>query len=85
MKTLEQIRKTVGNKFFSITFIKKNGDVRRLNGRLGVTKGVNGIGKKYNPSDFNYLTVYDVKNKGFRTVNVNTVHSLRYKGRELWN
>ena len=74
--------KSEGDKFFTVTFTKKNGDERVLNGRRGVQKYVNGEGMKYNPSDYELLTVYDVQAKGYRMINGDTISHLRIDGVE---
>ncbi len=73
----EKIIKLVGNKFFTISFIKKDGTLRKMNARLGVTKHLKGGKKSYNPDDFNYLTVFDLGKKQDRTVNLNTVKEVK--------
>lgn len=73
----EKIIKLVGNKFFTISFIKKDGTLRKMNARLGVTKHLKGGKKSYNPDDFNYLTVFDLAKKQYRTVNLNTVKEVK--------
>lgn len=73
----EKIIELVGNKFFTISFIKKDGTLRKMNARLGVTKHLKGGKKSYNPDDFNYLTVFDLAKKQYRTVNLNTVKEVK--------
>jgi hypothetical protein len=67
-------------KFFSVTFKKKDGTIRKLNGRLGVH-----FGKQLQQSTVKsipkYLTVYDVKGNGYRNVNTNTVIELSMMGK----
>ena len=65
---------------FTVAYTKKDGSTRVLNGRSGVTKGVNGNGLKYDPAKKGLLTVYDIQAKGYRTVNLNTVMNIRFKG-----
>mgnify|MGYP000002630702 FL=1 len=73
----EQIIKAISTgKFFTIKFIKKNGMLRELNGRLGVKKHLKGGSLGYDPKTFNYIIVFDVVNEGYRTVNVDTVTEL---------
>lgn len=62
---------TLNGRFFTVSFIKKDGNIRRLNGRLNVKKYLVG-GHRLNQND-NHLIVYDVQNKGYRTVNLETV------------
>lgn len=76
----QSIINLVGNKFFTITFVKKDGTLRKMNARLGVKKHLKGGKKSYNPDEFNYLTVFDLKKKQYRTVNLNTVKELVSKG-----
>lgn len=66
--------------FVGLTFRKKDGSVRELNGRLGVRKGTKG--GRSNLSRQDYLTVYDVKRKGFRAVNLATLTRVRMRGFE---
>jgi len=76
MKSINEIKKEIGNKFFSVEFVKKNGELRKMHARLGVKKYLKGGFKKYDAESLNYLTVYDLSKKAYRTVNLNTVKSL---------
>jgi hypothetical protein len=64
-------------KFFTVTFIKKDGSERVMNARLGVKKYLKGGTLKYDPAEFNYITVYDMGAKDYRTVNANTIQNLK--------
>ena len=75
--TEEKFRKIVGSKFFTVKFKKKDGTIRKLNGKLGVTKHLKGGVKKYDASSLGYITVYDNVNKGYRTINLNTLQELK--------
>lgn len=47
-------------KLFGVTFIKRStGTARRMTARTGVTKGVTGEGKRFNPKDHGLLTVHE--------------------------
>jgi len=63
---------------FSTTFIKKDNTIRILTGRLQVTKHLKENAKKqpYNPSKYNLQPVYDLKAKGYRMINFNTLLTL---------
>ena len=63
-------------KIFTTTYIKKDSSKRVMNCRLEVKKGVTGEGLKYNPDEYNLIPVYDMQNRGFRMVNVDTLVSL---------
>ena len=76
-KAKELIRATEG-KIFNSTFIKKDGTVRSLTGRLKVTKHLKEGAKPqpFNPKDYNLQCVYDMKAKGYRMLNINTLTNL---------
>ena len=76
----EKIKKLVGNKIFTVVFEKKDGTLRKLNGRLKVTKHLKGGRKSYDDNDFNYITVYDVHKRGYRTVDCDKITSLKFGG-----
>jgi len=52
-----------GNRMFSVTFIKKDGSLRRMVARLGVRKGL--------------MVVFDMHKKEFRMINLNTIVELK--------
>lgn len=76
MTKQELLRKKLGSKFFTVTFTKKDGSVRKLNGRLGVTKHLRGGEKTYSDVSINAITVFDLVAKGYRTVKLDNVLSL---------
>lgn len=80
MNKREKIIKAMGNKIFTVTFTKKDGTTRVMNARRGVTKGVTGVGLPYNAEEKGLITVYDMKIRQFRTVNVETVQTVKSAG-----
>lgn len=80
----EQLKKMVGKKIFTVKFTKKDGTKRIMNCRLGVKKHLKGGKLGYNPSELNYLIVYDLVKKGYRTINVNTLEEISFNGK-LYN
>jgi hypothetical protein len=60
-------------RFFSVVFRKKDSEIRKINGRLGVKKylkgGVNRVVRYDNP----YETLFDVQKMEYRTTNLHTV------------
>ena len=63
-------------KFAKIVFKKQSGELREMVFRTGVNKGlVGGVNKVAHISK--YITVYDVANKGYRNVNLETVQSIK--------
>ena len=61
-------------RFVTVVFEKKNGELRTLTGRLGVTKHLKEGTSTLNPDA--YITLYDVVNKGYRAVNRSTIRSV---------
>lgn len=83
-KKVEEIKEFVGRtKVFTATFVKKDGTLRVMNCRLGVKKGVKGIGLSYDPFKKNLLPVYDMQKRSFRMINVSTIRSLKAHNQEL--
>lgn len=64
-------------RFVGVDFIKKDGTVRQLNGRLGVVKHLKGGTNTVESAATPYLVIYDVKTPGYRAVNLATVGRVR--------
>jgi hypothetical protein len=84
MSKINKVLEAMGNKIFTVTFTKKDGSTRVLNGRRGVRKGLNGVGMKYNPAEKGLITVYDLKVKDYRSVKVDTVTQVKSHNK-IWN
>jgi len=84
MNKINKVLEAMGNKIFTVTFTKKDGSTRVLNGRRGVRKGLNGVGMKYNPAEKGLITVYDLKVKDYRSVRVDTVIQVKSHNK-IWN
>ena len=74
----EQILATKG-KFFSVSFIKKDGTTRKMTARLGVKKDIKGVGLKFNPSERNLIVVFDIHKKAYRMINLSTILTFKFK------
>ena len=76
--TAKELIKESKGLIFSTSFIKKDNTVRILTGRLQVTQHLKKNAKKqpYKPSDYNLQPVYDLKAKGYRMLNFNTLLTL---------
>jgi len=79
------IAKAKSGKIFSVTFQKKNGEIRNMNARLGVTKGLTGKGMAWKPTSKGMLPVYDVQKREYRMVNFNTLLSIKMEGKTYIN
>ena len=69
---------STNGKIFSARILKKDGTSRWMNCRLGVTKYLKG-GVSKNTNE-NHLVVYDLQNKGYRTINCESVIDLKICG-----
>ncbi len=67
-------------KMVTVSFIKQDGSLRVLNGRLGVKKYLKGGKATVDAKE--YISIYDVQNKGYRSINRNTIVALRMQGIE---
>ena len=68
-------------KIFSVVFEKRTtGEFRKLVGRLGVHKDVNGVGLRYDPATKQLMTVYDMQNRGWRMINIEGLTQLQTQG-----
>jgi hypothetical protein len=81
---LEIINNT-GGKFFTVTFVKKDGTIRTMTARTGVRKGTNGNGLKFNPSERNLKVVWSCDAESFRMINLNTILGIKFKGKNYFN
>lgn len=64
-------------KFFTAHFIKKDNTKRVLNCMTGKRwEAKTDRTQPYNPEDYNLIKVYDLKKKGFRIINLETLYKL---------
>ena len=65
-------------RFVTVTFTKKSGELRTLNGRLGVTKGLSlPVGEGHNNLDkAKFITIWDMKARGYRAINREAIVSV---------
>ena len=76
--TYEEFTRIVGTKIFTVEFIRRtDGQTRVLNGRMGVHKELQGEGMRYDPSIKNLVTVYDLKNEGYRMIPLESVQWIK--------
>lgn len=68
------------NKLMSGVFVKKDSTERKMTFRLGVKKDLRGGSNKVEAEDRSYLTVYDMKAKGYRTLNLRTLKEIKISG-----
>ena len=79
---IEMIRGSKG-RVFGVTFIKRTtGEVRTMQARLGVKKGVTGEGLKFNPKDYALIPVNEMPMQQFRMVNLEGLTNLSIEGKK---
>lgn len=79
---IEQIKDLLDGtqgRFFTATFVKKDGSLRRMNCRAGVKRHSNG-GRSTVRDKAEYYTVYDCQAKGYRNINMLTLRTIRMDG-----
>jgi len=65
-------------RFITVVFKKKDGQLRKMNCRLGVKKHLKGGFSTIDHSK--YVVVYDVQNAGYRCINRETIVSVALGG-----
>ena len=61
-------------RFLTIEFLKKDGSLRKINGRLGVKKYLAGGSSTLDQSKF--IIIYDLIAKGYRAINKSSIISV---------
>lgn len=73
--------KATGGKFFSVTFIKRTtGSKRRMICRSGVSKGVTGEGRKFNPENHDLIPTFSVDSDGHRNISIEGILEAKIGG-----
>lgn len=62
-------------KFVTVTFLKKDGTVRKMNCRMGVTKHLKGGESTLDAEQ--YITVFDVAKGAYRAINRDTIIEIK--------
>lgn len=82
IRAKEMLSEMKNGTIYSVTFVKKDGSIRVMNSIKGTSKGVKGVGLKYDAEDRGLVPVYDIQlakkdpanpEKAWRMVNINTV------------
>jgi hypothetical protein len=75
---IKQFINEASNKFITVTFVKKDGAVRKINGRMNVKKYLQGGSTTVDRDKF--LILYSVQDKGYRAVNKDSILSVAIDG-----
>lgn len=76
-----EISRIAGSKFITVSFLKKDGTPRTINGRLHVKRYLKG-GDNPNTRKDEFLIIYSMRDKGYRTINLNSVFRVAAGGKE---
>lgn len=80
----EKLTNLKNGTIYSVLFVKKDGSLRLMNSIKGTSKGVKGVGLKFNAEEKNLIPVYDLQlrvkgveeSKCWRMVNVETLQKV---------
>jgi hypothetical protein len=78
----EQLIRDTKGKFFTVTFIKKDGTTRVMNARLGVKAYLKGGELPYDAAAKGLIPVFDIPKRAYRIVNLNTITNLKIGNNE---
>ena len=81
MANLTELIERSNGKFITVAFRKKDGTLRIMNCRLGVTKHLKGGECTLDRDQF--IIVYDMQFKGYRAINRDTIESVTIDGQTL--
>ena len=84
--SLVEVRNTIlgsEGKIFRVEFIKRTtGELRIMYARIGVKKGIKGVGQSFKPFDKGLITVFDMDKGEYRNINLDTVLNIKVMGQE---
>jgi hypothetical protein len=80
---LDQFILSSNGKFVTVEFIKKDGTLRKINGRLGVKAPLKGGKSTLDANQF--ITIYSMADQGYRAINRETIQSVSVEGVTIIN
>ena len=82
----KQLIHNTNGKIFSSVFTKKDGSIRLMTGRLKVKKYLtdNARPRPYDPNKYNLICLFDMINKGYRMINIETLKQLTINKKIYW-
>ena len=85
---LRSLIKATNGMFFSIVFLKKSGEQRTLTVRDGVESHKvfpKGVGSNNQEHCSNLITLFDVQAGRYKSINLDTITSIRCGEKVVWN
>ena len=85
IKDRKKLIENTKGKIFTVFFRKKDGSIREMNCRLGVKKHLRSNKPTASTTSHidKYMTVYDMKAKGYGTVNLETLEKFKMGNKEV--
>ncbi len=80
IRSLSQDIDRTNGKFFTVKFIKKDGTLRKMTCRTGVSKGVTGKGLAFEPKEKGLKVVWSTDAEGYRMINLAQVTEITFNG-----
>ena len=84
---LRNLIKATNGLFFSVTWVKKNGEERTMTVKDGVEKHLvypKGVGSNNQEAYPNLITLFDVQDGRYKSVNLDTIKSLKCGDKVVW-
>jgi hypothetical protein len=78
IRSLSQDIDRTNGKFFTVKFVKKDGTLRRMTCRTGVSKGVTGKGLAFEPKEKGLKVVWSTDAEGYRMINLAQVTEITF-------
>lgn len=83
VKTLEAFLRASEGQIFNVEFIKRtDGQLRKMNARIGVVKHLKGGTKKYDDTAKKLLTVFDMAKAAYRSIPLDSITYAKVNGVE---
>ena len=82
MLKLSQFVEHASNKFVTVTFEKKDGSIRTINGRFGVKKHLKGGNCTLDKDE--YFIIYSMKDEGYRAIAKERILSVSMEGVKVY-
>jgi hypothetical protein len=79
-EVIAQLIERTNGKFFTVKFIKKDGTLRQMTCRTGVSKGVTGKGLSFEPKEKDLRVVWAMDAEGYRMINLENVSEIKFNG-----
>lgn len=80
IKNAVKLIQSTSGKIFTVSFIKKDGTLRKMNCRLGVTKHLKGGELAFDPKEYDLVPVFDVQKNAYRMINTDTLVEITVGG-----